>query len=168
MRTSFVLVVALDAFVMGDGAAAEPAIAKLAWLAGCWESKSAEPGSGEQWMPPAGGTMLGTSRTVKDGETVEFEFMELRQLPDGKLAFIAHPSGQATTSFPLLRIDDSEAVFENPEHDFPQRVAYARDGEARLRARIEGILDGTSRTIEFPMSRVSCDAQITGAKPRSE
>ena len=77
--------------------------------------------------------MLGMSRTVRRGETVEFEFMQLRHLPDGTLAFIASPSGQAPTVFPLLRISDAEATFENPQHDFPQRVVYARDENQSFR-----------------------------------
>jgi len=44
---------------------------------------------------------------------------ERERRTDGKLAYIAHPSGQRTTAFPLLRISDSEVVFGNPEHDFP-------------------------------------------------
>jgi Domain of unknown function (DUF6265) len=155
-----VCAVALAALASVGAAAAEPDIAKLAWLAGCWMNESAEPGSVEHWTALAGGTMLGMSRIVRRGETVEFEFMQLRHLPDGTLAFIALPSGQAPTVFPLLRISDVEAAFENPEHDFPQRVIYARDGESKLRARIEGMRDGTLRVIEFPMSRVSCDSQI--------
>ena len=138
--------------------AAEPEIGKLVWLAGCWESEGAEPGSGERWTPLAGDSMLGVSRTIRQGKTVEFEFMEIRYLPDGKLVFVAHPSGQSTTVFPVLRITETEVVFENPQHDFPQRVAYARDGESKLRARIEGSQGGALRVIEFPMSRTSCDA----------
>lgn len=104
--------------------------------------------------------MLGTSRTVKKGKTVQFEFMELRYLTDGKLAFIAHPSSQRTTTFPVLRISDSEAVFENPQHDFPQRVVYARAGDSKLKARIEGTRNGAVRVIEFPMRRIACDTQV--------
>jgi hypothetical protein len=152
----------LAAFVHGNTCAAEPEIAKLSWLAGCWASEGGEPGSGEHWTSLAGETMLGTSRTVKHGKTVEFEFMELRYLPDGKLAFIAHPSGQRTTVFPVLRISDSEVVFENPEHDFPQRVSYAREGESKLRARVEGNRKGTHRVIEFPMSRETCGPKVKG------
>jgi hypothetical protein len=163
MRVPPVITFALASLLAGSAVAAEPDIAKLAWLAGCWRSESAEPGSGEQWTQLAGGMMLGTSRTVRQGKTVEFEFLQLRELPNGKLAFIAMPAGQSTTTFPLLRIDDAEAVFENLEHDFPQRVAYARDGEAKLRARIEGMRDGALRVIEFPMSRVSCDAQVASS-----
>ncbi len=160
MRIPYVCAIALVALTGVSAGAAEPDIEKMAWLAGCWTSDSAESGSGEHWTPLAGGTMLGTSRTVRRGDTVEFEFMQLRHLPDGKLAFIAMPSGQRATVFPLLRISDSEAIFENLQHDFPQRVVYARDGESKLRARIEGMRNGTLQVIEFPMSRVSCDARI--------
>jgi hypothetical protein len=148
---------ALAVVSLSLAAGAQTEIDRVAWLAGCWQSDNAEPGSGEHWMPVAGGTMFGMSRTIRQGKTVEFEFVELRYLPDGKLAYIAHPSGQQTAAFPLLRISDTEVVFENLEHDFPQRVAYAKDGESKVRARIEGVRNGALRVIEFPLTRISCD-----------
>src|SRR5262245_43701366 len=148
---------ALAFLLAGAAPAAEPEIEKVAWLAGCWASDDGEPGSDERWMPLAGGTMLGVSRTIRQGKTVAFEFMEIRHLADGKLAFVAHPSGQDTAIFTALRLSDLEVVFENKEHDFPQRVAYAKDGDSKLRARIEGTENGTVRVIEFPMTRTSCD-----------
>ena len=108
-------------------------------------------------MAPAGGTMLGMSRTVKQGRTVEFEFMQIRTTDTGSLAFIAKPSGQDEATFPLLRLTDSEAAFENLQHDFPQRVIYRLDG-ATLRARIEGMRNGSIRAMEFPMTRTACAA----------
>lgn len=145
--------------VSGTSASASD-ISQLAWLGGCWKSETAEPGSGEHWLPLAGGTLLGVSRTVKRGKTVEYEFMQIRAMENGQLAFIAQPSGQRTTVFPLLRLGENEAVFENPQHDFPQRVIYKLEGGARLRARIEGMRGGSLRVIEFPMNRVSCDSQL--------
>lgn len=117
--------------------AAEPDLAKLTWLAGCWASDTGEPGTGEQWTRPAGGTMLGMSRTVRGGKAVEFEFMQIRVQPDGRLAFIAQPSGRPPTAFPLRSLTNDEAVFENGQHDFPQRVVYGRSGASQLRARID-------------------------------
>ena len=160
MRIARQLPLMLAAFVISSASAAEPELARLSWLSGCWAREGGEPGSGEHWTSLAGETMLGTSRTVKRGKTVEFEFMELRYLPDGKLAFVAHPSGQRTAVFPVLGISDSEVVFENPQHDFPQRVAYAREGDSRLRARIEGVQKGELQVIHFPMSRVACGTQV--------
>lgn len=131
-------------------------LARLAWLAGCWRSAGGEAGSQEQWMPPAGGTMMGMGRTVKQGRTVAHEFMQIRA-GDGTLAFLAHPSGRKSAAFPLLHLADDEVVFENAQHDFPQRVAYRREGASRLAARIEGMRNGALRVIHFPMDRVSCD-----------
>jgi len=52
-------------------------------------------------------------------------------------------------------IADGQLVFENPEHDFPQRIGYERDGDG-MRAWIEGTLDGRSRRVEFAYMRVAC------------
>lgn len=163
MRTLSVIGFALLTLLGRSATAAELELSKLAWLAGCWNSESAESGSVEHWLPLAGGSMLGVSRTVKKGVTVAFEFMELRTLADGTLAFIAHPSAQRSATFPVLRISETEAVFENAQHDFPQRVAYARVGETELLARIEGTRNGRLRVIEFPMRRVSCDQLVAGS-----
>ncbi|HEY8877200.1 MAG TPA: DUF6265 family protein [Roseateles sp.] len=130
--------------------------APIEWLAGCWTQTGREAGSVEQWMAPAGGVMLGMARTLKNGRVVEFEFMQIRADADGKLAYIAQPQGRPPTEFGLLRQGEAEAVFENPAHDFPQRVSYRREAADRLVARIEGMMKGKERGIDFPMQRVAC------------
>ena len=71
----------------------------------------------------------------------------------------APPAGQAEASFPLVRLGAAEADFENPAHDFPQRVIYRRDGEL-LRARIEGTRAGRVEGADFPMERVACPGAL--------
>lgn len=139
--------------------AAPGQVAQLAWLQGCWRAPDAEAGSVEQWTAPAGGTMLGLSRTVKGGKTVAHEFLQIRETAPGKLAYIAMPSGQATTTFGLAEASASHVVFENAAHDFPQRVIYRRDGDSILNARIEGTVNGKAKGIDFQMQRTSCDAR---------
>jgi hypothetical protein len=153
------------ALLLTTGAAAHAdgtELAKLAWLGGCWQSEGGEPGSVEQWLPLAGGSLLGVSRTVKEGKTVAYEFMDIRAQADGTLAFHAHPSGRPADTFPALRLTDTEVVFENLQHDFPQRVVYAVEGGNKLNARIEGLRNGSLRVIHYPMRRVSCDAMLAG------
>lgn len=139
--------------------AAERALDRVAWLAGCWRAEGGEAGSGEQWLAPAGGSMLGVSRTVKQGVTVTHEFMQLREVADGNLVFIAQPAGQPEGRFTLMSGGPAEAVFENPHHDFPQRVIYRLEEGGRLRARIEGKLPGNGavKGVDFPMQRVPCE-----------
>ena len=74
MKTSSsVLLIACASLAALPVLAANPGVESLRWLAGCWSRTDAEAGSGEQWTAPAGGTMLGVSRTVRDGRTVEYE-----------------------------------------------------------------------------------------------
>jgi hypothetical protein len=152
------LLVSLGVLISVSALAAEPSVESLAWLAGCWQAEKGDAGSGEHWLPPAGGTMFGVGRTVKNGKTVEFEFMQLRTNAEGKLVFIALPSGQQEATFVASAIGHDSVTFENPTHDFPQKVIYRLQPEGRLVARIEGTRDGKVRGVDFPMKRVSCDA----------
>lgn len=148
----------VGAMLCAAASAGGESIEDLAFLAGCWASEQGEAGSGEQWMAPAGGTMLGMSRTVRGGATVAWEFLQIREVEPGKLAYVARPSGQAEASFALVRVAAGEAVFENPQHDFPQRIVYRREGEERLLARVEGPQGEAWRGIDFPLRRVACGA----------
>jgi hypothetical protein len=66
----------------------------------------------------------------------------------GGLSFFASPAGQPAAEFPLVRHSGGEAVFENPAHDFPQRITYRREGN-NLTGRIEGRTAGTARSMEW-------------------
>lgn len=139
-------------------------IDRLAWLGGCWASTTGEPGSGEQWLAPAGGSMLGVGRTVKNGKTSEYEFLHIRADDEGKLLYIALPSGQKQATFTEKAgdkgddkaADGNQIVFENLQHDFPQRVIYRLENPQKLLARIEGMRGGKLKGIDFPLQRVAC------------
>lgn len=80
---------------------------------------------------------------------------------DGQIVLIASPSGQQPATFALLRQTANEVVFENAEHDFPQRVIYRlRRADDMLIGRIEGTLDGESRSVEFPMRKADCKGDL--------
>jgi hypothetical protein len=102
--------------------------------------------------------MLGMSRTVRDGATVAFEFLRITEDENGKVFLVALPSGQQSTTFALLSQSDNEAVFENPEHDFPQRVIYRLMPGNLLVGRIEGTVNGTARNVDFPMKKTDCES----------
>ena len=139
--------------------AQEPAsVAALSWLAGCWASVGSEAGSGEQWTVPAGNTMLGTSRTVQNSKTVAYEFLQIRETEAGEIEYVANPSGQPEAAFLLVRLSEREVVFENPDHDFPQRIIYRLRAERNLEARIEGTVNAEARAVDFPMTRVDCES----------
>ncbi|ANO52946.1 hypothetical protein BA177_02870 [Woeseia oceani] len=125
----------------------------LNWLAGCWQHDNAEAGNVEVWTRPAGGTMLGASRTVRDGQTVAWEYLRIEADERGQLSYIASPSGQTTTRFRMARLATHDVVFENLQHDFPQRIRYRQLASGQLLASIEGESKGQNRLIEFLLSR---------------
>ena len=130
-------------------------IDRLAWLAGCWEAASPQGTVEEQWMSPRGGSMVAMSRSVREGRVSGYELVVLRERDDG-LVYQAHPSGQPSAEFPMTRLGDSTVVFEDPAHDFPQRIGYRRVSADSLLGWIEGTAGGQERRIEFPYRRVPC------------
>lgn len=142
---------------MAQAIAGEDLVSRLAWMSGCWALEGRDSGSTETLMAPAGGTMLGMSRTVKAGRTLEYEFMRIHADPKGTgLLFTAQPSGQRETTFASRSIAPGEVTFENPDHDFPQRIIYRRLAEGSMLGRIEGIRAGSLRAVDFPMKRQAC------------
>jgi len=153
---------ALVAFVLSPSLAhcqgAKRSIDDLAWLGGCWQSNVAEKGLliSEQWMKPAGGMMIGAGRTVKSGKTIEYEFIRIVE-DAGGIFYVAKPTGsKEETRFKLIKSTTGEIVFENPAHDFPQRILYKREGD-KLTARIEGRTNGKERGVNYPYVRVACE-----------
>jgi hypothetical protein len=141
---------------------AEPASAQAAalkdagWIAGCWEARAGNRVTMEMWMPPAGNLMIGGSRTTAGGVVREFEHLRLRE-NDGAVIYTAIPSGQSKTDFTATIVSDTLLVFENLQHDFPQRIAYHRRGPDSIMARVEGMrADRTTRGFSIPLRRSSC------------
>ncbi|EEF21913.1 conserved hypothetical protein [Ricinus communis] len=82
--------------------------------------------------------------------------MRITTANDGAVLFHAQPSGQDGDTFTATRLTATEVVFENAGHDFPQRVIYRYDAPSRLRAAIEGTVNGAPKRIDFPMTRAAC------------
>lgn len=114
-----------------------PTLADLSWMSGDWQTA---PGGRRQieehWTAAAGGSMMGVSRTVAGDKTVEFEYLRIEQRADG-IYYVAHPKARCPgTDFKLTSASATEAVFENPQHDFPKRIIY-RKTEGGLTASID-------------------------------
>ncbi len=131
-------------------------MAAAAWLAGCWESRAGTRVTTEMWMAPAGGLMMGSSRTVANGAARAFEHLRIRVSGD-RLVYTAIPSGQRETEFTTPTTPGDVLTFENLAHDFPQRIAYRRVNADSLVARVEGPgQGGATRGFDIAMRRVDC------------
>ena len=130
-----------------------PALADLAWIAGDWQTAAGGRRQIEEhWTSVAGGTMMGVSRTVAGDKTVEFEYLRIEQRADG-IYYVAHPKARCpATDFKLTKASATEAVFENPQHDFPKRIIYRKTGDDSLTASIDG--GEGSRAMTFAFTRM--------------
>lgn len=122
-------------------------LVELEFLVGHWVGNNGSIEMEEYWIAPKGGIMLGLHRDVAPGEAAFFEFLRIEKRDDA-LVYVASPRGGGTTEFTLVKIDEGAAVFENLEHDFPQRISYRSDGES-LTARIEGGVGDELRSTEW-------------------
>lgn len=142
-------------FVFAAGVLAQAQdITKLSWITGCWELSHGAMVIEEQWTKPRGGIMLGVSRTVKGDKVVSTEFLKIAP-EGGVLVYTPRIGSRVPVPFKLLRISDSEVVFENPTHDFPQRIIY-RKQEGGLFARVEAGEKGKEKGQDIPMKKASC------------
>jgi hypothetical protein len=120
-----------------SGQTAPPSsVSALSWMAGSWGATIDGVDMEEHWTTAKGGTLVGMHRDVAKGRTVSFEFLRVEE-QNGGLVYLASPRGAPPTPFRLVEAGATRAVFANPQHDFPQRIIYWKDGDD-LRARIEG------------------------------
>ena len=153
MRIGAVTVAAM-AFTALPGAAQAPSLGNLAFMAGCWNGDA---GRGrvleEHWTAPTANVMLGTTRWIAGDRTVSWEFSSVEADSTG-ITMTPHPRGQAPVPFRMVRLGSDTAVFENPAHDFPQRIIYRRVADT-LVARIEADTP-QARGVEWRMGRAAC------------
>jgi hypothetical protein len=124
-------------------------VAQLDWLAGHWRSEAAADGSWteELWTGVEGETLLGVNRTVKGRHMTGFEFMRLAN-DEGGAAYFASPSGGTPVRFEMSWASHQTVTFTNPDHDYPQRIVYSRDGD-RLTATISQMDGSRAQTWKF-------------------
>lgn len=123
------------------------ALERISWIEGSWELQESERTIFEHWLPLAGSTRMGLSHTYDDARSYFFEYLRITIVED-EVVYVAQPLGRPPVSFRAVELDGKVAVFENPDHDHPQRIRYERTEEG-LRATIS-MLDGTrAKSFDF-------------------
>jgi hypothetical protein len=136
--------VALLLAALAAGPLSATTLSDLSWIAGHWSSRLGEAVIEEIWTEPAGGVMLGMHREIRPGSRAMFEFLRIEER-EGTITYIAQPGGKPPTPFPLSSIEGEKVTFENPDHDWPNRIIYWKEGDslcARVEANMGGKADG--------------------------
>lgn len=137
------------AMLLLTGAAAEAAdLSSLKWLSGAWVTETKGEWVEERWAPARGGVMMGTSLAGRGTKATSFEFLRLTEDGSGAVSLWAAPGGRAPVRFRLASQTAAGAVFENPAHDFPTRIAYRRTGPT-LTATISGPGGADAQSVRY-------------------
>jgi hypothetical protein len=152
-----ITMLALTLGTLGQAPAEKSQLQQLRWLAGCWSGEMKSGIFEECWTIPRGDSIQVSARIVnKEGKTVFREFISVDETSDGVVMTIGHfgpglKPENTPVPFRLVKLTESEAIFENPKHDHPQRVAYLRQPDGSVISRIS-LMDGT-RAVDFPMRK---------------
>lgn len=147
---------AIAAFLIFGAARAANPVPSLDWIGGHWCAELDDGVVEEFWLPPHGDVAVGVSRTRSGNRTTGFEYLRIVDLGSVP-AYVAQPGGRRPTTFRMTASGPNWIRFENPEHDFPQRIEYRRDGNA-LHAEIAGP-GGNGDEVVIPFHYRRCGAQ---------
>ena len=129
-------------------------LSSLEWLLGSWENISEENEFYEIWSKVNDSIFYGESYLLIKNDTIFFETMLLEQ--KGRDLILTptttDQNGSHSIKFKLIT-SNKEFVFENKEHDFPQRIVYTNPTSDSLYAYIEGEENGKYRKSEFPFKK---------------
>lgn len=132
-------------------------IEKATWLLGNWQNKTPRGILTESWQKKDDSTYTGKSAFVRGADTLSSETLTLEERK-GRLYYIPvvknQNNGQPVT-FTLTSASANQLVFENPAHDFPQKITYTLITNDSLVAVISGVRNGQERAQQFPMGRVA-------------
>ena len=131
-------------------------IQKAEWLIGTWENKTQKGSIYETWTKAGNNEFSGKSYSVKNTDTIVFENIRIVQ-EKNRLYYIPTVKNQNESlpvRFATRAISENQLVFENPQHDFPQIIAYTKITSDSLIAEISGTKNGQKRKQTFPMKRV--------------
>lgn len=99
----------------------------LDWLLGCWQN--ADRTESEVWTRGTDGSLLGFAVTLSEGQLAFYEILRIHRDESDRLAYAAHPMGGAPTVFLETSLAADRVLFSNPDHDYPQEIAYRREGD---------------------------------------
>lgn len=129
---------------------------KASWLIGEWQKKDSIGTLQENWKSENDSTYSGVSYfIIEKGDTVHSESIELMEDKE-HLIYTATVKGQNNDDsipFQMTESTDSLLVFENPKHDFPQKIKYKLNKDKSILATVSGKQKGKESSESYLMHK---------------
>lgn len=129
---------------------------QASWLLGNWQNISPQGSSTEIWTKENDSVYTGKSWFIKRTDTVSSESIRMIQTSEGMfyMPVVKNQNNGEPVKFTLTSSTGRQLVFENPAHDFPQKITYTLINSDSLVAEISGSINGKENAEQFAMSRV--------------
>ncbi|MBV6484679.1 MAG: hypothetical protein KFKLKKLM_01189 [Flavobacteriales bacterium] len=127
-------------------------IADLDWIIGTRSSQQDQMLIYESWSKTNEELLTGKSYYTENGDTVLLETIEIKQV-DNELYYcpaVSNQNGGQAIEFKLTSKKPNQLVFENPEHDFPKKIVYIKDGN-----NINAWIEGDGKKVPFYMTKIN-------------
>lgn len=129
---------------------------KMSWLVGEWENKMPEGVLTETWTKSNDSTFIGKTLFINEKDTLHSEDIVLTQKGE-TLLYIPTVKGQNDDKPIEFKMTESktenEFAFENPKHDYPQKIVYKKVSDTNLVATISGKQQGKPSSESYPMTK---------------
>jgi Domain of unknown function (DUF6265) len=130
-------------------------LSEINWFLGKWQVN--ESNSFEEWIQIDSLLYRGKGYKIRKNDTLITETIDIVQ--KGKEIFyipsVTDQNDGKPVDFQLVSKKAEKVIFENKNHDFPQRIIYTKNGNDQIDARIEGIKQGFFSEIKFTLKRVN-------------
>jgi hypothetical protein len=130
-------------------------IKQAEWLIGTWENKTPKGSIYETWTNNGKG-LSGKSYLIKENDTIVFETIQLIQEGDKSfyIPTVKNQNDGLPVRFISTMVSETQLVFENPQHDYPQIISYTKVEPDSLVAEISGPKNGQVHKQKFPMKKI--------------
>ncbi len=132
-----------------------PKLEEAKWLIGSWGNSTKEGDLTESWNQLNDSTLSGKTTFISGKDTLFTETIEIIQVNDSLLynTKVSNQNEGKKVSFKVSTLTESQIVFENPKHDFPQKITYIKISSDSLVAKISGKKNGKESFEEYPMKK---------------
>lgn len=127
------------------------------WILGNWENKSVDGNLSETWKKVNDSTFEAQSYFIKEKDTLHFESIILQQKGE-ELTYSTMVKGQnedKAVAFKLTTTTEKQLVFENPKHDYPQKIIYSEINPDNIVVKISGIQQGKPSSEQYSLKKIN-------------
>ena len=154
-KSLFAILVAISFHSFAQDAVAD--FKKLLSMEGNWSMQTKRGITYESWVKINDSVLAGKSyRLINTMDTLLLEEVQLVR-KGSNIFYIPVVQGQndlLPVTFKLISTEKDIFVFDNPEHDFPQKINYELPKSNNLHAWIEGMDKGSYRKSDFYYKKV--------------